>query len=152
MLALLQTGGHPPKVEAELIEQIRAIPGDFHFETFISLSCHNCPDVVQALNLMAVLNPGISHTTVSYTHLDVYKRQLLILAVKPRPTCPVESSSLAASVLVNNPTSCTAPAYADGAASEVARASVSAIEVSVFTVFLPFGVKSMQRNVAVTAL
>ena len=64
VLALLQTGGHPPKVEAELIEQIRAIPGDFHFETFISLSCHNCPDVVQALNLMAVLNPGISHTMI----------------------------------------------------------------------------------------
>ncbi len=64
VLALLQTGGHPPKVEAELIEQIRAIPGTFHFETFMSLSCHNCPDVVQALNLMSVLNPGISHTMI----------------------------------------------------------------------------------------
>ncbi|MBK7425333.1 MAG: alkyl hydroperoxide reductase subunit F [Propionivibrio sp.] len=64
VLALLQTGGHPPKIEAELIEQIRAIPGTFHFETFISLSCHNCPDVVQALNLMSVLNPGISHTMI----------------------------------------------------------------------------------------
>ena len=64
VLALLQTGGHPPKIEAELIEQIRAIPGSFHFETFISLSCHNCPDVVQALNLMSVLNPGISHTMI----------------------------------------------------------------------------------------
>ncbi len=64
VLALLQTGGHPPKVEAELIEQIRAVPGTFHFETFISLSCHNCPDVVQALNLMSVLNPGISHTMI----------------------------------------------------------------------------------------
>jgi len=64
VLALLQTGGHPPKVEAEVIEQVRAIPGKFHFETFISLSCHNCPDVVQALNLMSVLNPGISHTMI----------------------------------------------------------------------------------------
>jgi len=64
VLALLQTGGHPPKVEAEVIEQIRAIPGRFHFETFISLSCHNCPDVVQALNLMSVLNPGVSHTMI----------------------------------------------------------------------------------------
>jgi len=64
VLALLQTGGHPPKIESELIEQIRAIPGTFHFETFISLSCHNCPDVVQALNLMSVLNPGISHTMI----------------------------------------------------------------------------------------
>lgn len=64
VLALLQTGGHPPKVEAEVIDQIRAIPGKFHFETLISLSCHNCPDVVQALNLMSVLNPGISHTVI----------------------------------------------------------------------------------------
>jgi alkyl hydroperoxide reductase subunit F len=64
ILALLQTGGHPPKVEPELIEQIRAIPGSYRFETFISLSCHNCPDVVQALNLMSVLNPGISHTMI----------------------------------------------------------------------------------------
>ena len=64
ILALLQTGGHPPRVEPEIVEEIRSIPGTFHFETFISLTCHNCPDVVQALNLMAVLNPGISHTMV----------------------------------------------------------------------------------------
>ena len=67
ILALLQTGGHPPKVDAGVIDEIRAIPataGEFHFETFISLSCHNCPDVVQALNLMAVLNPGISHQMI----------------------------------------------------------------------------------------
>ncbi|WP_299071229.1 alkyl hydroperoxide reductase subunit F [Accumulibacter sp.] len=64
ILALLQVGGHPPKAEASTIEEIRAIPGTFHFETFISLSCHNCPDVVQALNLMAVLNPGISHEMI----------------------------------------------------------------------------------------
>ena len=64
VLALMQTGGHPPKVDAEVIEQVRAIPGKYHFETFISLSCHNCPDVVQALNLMSVLNPGISHTMI----------------------------------------------------------------------------------------
>ncbi|MFZ1537245.1 MAG: alkyl hydroperoxide reductase subunit F [Chromatiaceae bacterium] len=64
VLALLQTGGHPPKVEPAVIEQIRALPGTLRFETFISLSCHNCPDVVQALNLMAVVNPGISHTMI----------------------------------------------------------------------------------------
>ncbi|HPB73791.1 MAG TPA: alkyl hydroperoxide reductase subunit F [Chromatiaceae bacterium] len=64
VLALLQTGGHPPKVEPEVIAAIKAIPGTFRFETFISLSCHNCPDVVQALNLMAVLNPGVSHTMI----------------------------------------------------------------------------------------
>jgi alkyl hydroperoxide reductase subunit F len=64
VLALLQTGGHPPKVEAEVIAAIKALPGSFSFETFISLSCHNCPDVVQALNLMAVLNPGITSTMI----------------------------------------------------------------------------------------
>ncbi len=64
VLALLQSGGHPPKVEPEVIAQIRALPGNFRFETFISLSCHNCPDVVQALNLLAVLNPGIRHTMI----------------------------------------------------------------------------------------
>ncbi len=64
ILALLQVGGHPLKAEAELIEQIRGIEGRFEFETYISLSCHNCPDVVQALNLMAVINPNIRHTMI----------------------------------------------------------------------------------------
>jgi alkyl hydroperoxide reductase subunit F len=64
VLALLQTGGHPPKVEPAVIEQIKALPGKFDFETYISLSCHNCPDVVQALNLMAVLNPNITSTMI----------------------------------------------------------------------------------------
>ena len=64
VLALLQVGGYPPKVDAALIEQIRGIEGNFEFQTFVSLSCHNCPDVVQALNVMAVLNPRIRHTMV----------------------------------------------------------------------------------------
>lgn len=64
VLALLQAGGHPPKVDEAVIEQVRALQGAFEFETFISLSCQNCPDVVQALNLMAVLNPGVRHTMI----------------------------------------------------------------------------------------
>ncbi len=68
VLALLQVGGHPPKVEADVIEQIRALSGrdgqPLHFEVFMSLSCHNCPDVVQALNLMAALNPNIRTTII----------------------------------------------------------------------------------------
>jgi alkyl hydroperoxide reductase subunit F len=64
VLALLQAGGHPPKVEADLIETIRSLKGPLEFETYISLSCHNCPDVVQALNLMAVLNPNVRHTMI----------------------------------------------------------------------------------------
>ncbi len=64
VLALLQVGGYPPKVEQVLIDQIRGVKGTFRFETYYSLSCQNCPDVVQALNLMAVLNPGIEHVAI----------------------------------------------------------------------------------------
>ena len=64
VLALLQAGGHPLKLDAEKIEQIKNIQGKFHFETYISLSCHNCPDVVQALNAMSIINSNISHTMI----------------------------------------------------------------------------------------
>ncbi|MGY3255903.1 alkyl hydroperoxide reductase subunit F [Pseudomonas chlororaphis] len=64
VLALLQVGGHPSKASVEVIEQIRALKGEFNFETYFSLSCQNCPDVVQALNLMAVLNPNIRHVAI----------------------------------------------------------------------------------------
>ena len=79
ILALLQTGGHPPKAEASVLDEIRAIPGSFHFETFISLSCHNCPDVVQALNLMSVINPGISHQMIdgALFQSEVSERQIM---------------------------------------------------------------------------
>ncbi|HSN62552.1 MAG: alkyl hydroperoxide reductase subunit F [Azonexus sp.] len=79
ILALLQTGGHPPKVDADVIEQIKALPGNFRFETYISLSCHNCPDVVQAMNLMAVLNPGVSHVMIDGALFqgEVEERQIM---------------------------------------------------------------------------
>lgn len=64
ILAILQTGGHPPKVEPDVIEQIRNLEGTYQFETYISLSCQNCPEVVQALNLMAIINPNVSHTII----------------------------------------------------------------------------------------
>lgn len=64
VLALLQVSGRAPKVDQSVIEQIKNIKGDYQFETYISLSCHNCPDVVQALNLMSVLNSGITHTMI----------------------------------------------------------------------------------------
>ena len=64
VLALLWTGGHPPKVEQEVIDQIKALDGDFAFEVYMSLSCHNCPDVVQALSLMAVLNPKVKTVVI----------------------------------------------------------------------------------------
>ncbi len=79
VLALLQVGGHPPRVSAEVIEQIRQIEGEFHFETYFSLSCQNCPDVVQALNLMAVLNPGIHHVAIdgALFQSEVDERQVM---------------------------------------------------------------------------
>jgi alkyl hydroperoxide reductase subunit F len=64
VLALLHIGGHPMKLDDDTIAQVKAIEGQFHFETYISLSCQNCPDVVQALNMMAVLNPNISHVMI----------------------------------------------------------------------------------------
>jgi len=64
VLALLQVGGHPSKASAETIEQVRNLDGDFIFETYFSLSCQNCPDVVQALNLMSILNPRIKHVAI----------------------------------------------------------------------------------------
>ena len=64
VLALLQAGGYPPKASAETMEQVRQLDGDYHFETYFSQSCQNCPDVVQALNLMAVLNPRVRHTAI----------------------------------------------------------------------------------------
>jgi alkyl hydroperoxide reductase subunit F len=64
VLALLQVGGYPPKVAPELLEQVRNLGGDFAFETYFSLSCQNCPDVVQALNLMSVVNPRIRHVAI----------------------------------------------------------------------------------------
>jgi len=64
VLALLQVGGHPPKIDDAVREQIRNLPGEYHFETYFSLSCQNCPDVVQALNAMAVINPRIHHVAI----------------------------------------------------------------------------------------
>jgi alkyl hydroperoxide reductase subunit F len=64
VLALLQVGGYPPKVEQAILEQVRALDGDFEFEVYVSLTCHNCPDVVQALNLMAIQNPRIKTTMI----------------------------------------------------------------------------------------
>jgi alkyl hydroperoxide reductase subunit F len=87
VLALLQTGGHPPKVEQEVIEQIKALGVDdgreFVFETFMSLTCHNCPDVVQALNLMAVLNPRVRHVAVDggLFRDEVERRQILAVPI-----------------------------------------------------------------------
>jgi alkyl hydroperoxide reductase subunit F len=83
ILAILQTGGYPLKIEKELIEQIKSINGSYKFETYISLSCHNCPDVVQALNVMSLLNPNITHTMIDG---DVYQDEVKDKKIMSVPT------------------------------------------------------------------
>src|SRR3546814_10168854 len=80
ILALLHVGGHPPKEDAELLDAVRTLEGDFVFETFFSLSCQNCPDVVQALNIMAALNSDIRHTAIdgALFPAEVARRQVKI--------------------------------------------------------------------------
>jgi NADH-dependent peroxiredoxin subunit F len=79
ILALLQTGGHPPKLSEDKIAQIKALDGEYVFETYFSLSCQNCPDVVQALNVMAVLNPNIKHVAIdgALFQKEVDERQIM---------------------------------------------------------------------------
>ena len=82
VLALLQVGGHPPKIEQELIDQIKNLDsdsGELRFETYMSLTCHNCPDVVQALNLLAVLNPRVKSVVIDggLYQQEVENRQVL---------------------------------------------------------------------------
>ena len=79
VLALLQIGGYPPKVDEDILKQIRELDGDFEFEIYVSLTCHNCPDVVQALNLMAVQNPRIKNTMIEggLFQAEVKERQIM---------------------------------------------------------------------------
>jgi len=81
VLALLQVGGYPPKIEDEKVERIRGLEGEYRFETYMSLSCQSCPDVVQALNAMAVLNPRISHVAIDGALYQEEVERLGILAV-----------------------------------------------------------------------
>ena len=79
VLALLWTGGHPPKVDAEVLEQIKSLDADMKFEVYMSLSCHNCPDVVQAATLMAIYNPKIETTIIdgALNQAEVDARQVM---------------------------------------------------------------------------
>src|SRR5471030_1073654 len=79
VLALLQVGGYPSKASADTIEQARSLQGEFKFETYFSQSCQNCPDVVQALNLLAVLNPNVHHVAIdgALFQAEVTDRQIM---------------------------------------------------------------------------
>jgi NADH-dependent peroxiredoxin subunit F len=83
VLALLQVGGHPLKLEADKIQQVAQLTGEFKFETYVSLSCHNCPDVVQAINMMAVINPNITHVMIDGA---IYQQEVTDLKIMSVPT------------------------------------------------------------------
>ena len=83
VLALLQVSGRAPKVDQKVVDQIKNIKGDYRFETYASLSCHNCPDVVQALNVMSLLNPNITHTMIDGA---VYKEEVEAKQIMAVPT------------------------------------------------------------------
>lgn len=79
VLALLQVGGHPSKEAQDLQDQIKQLQGTMHFETFYSITCHNCPEVIQSLNLMTILNPNITHTAIdgALFQQEVEDRQIM---------------------------------------------------------------------------
>lgn len=81
VLALLQVSGRPPKIDDSVKERILALEKNHHFETYVSLSCHNCPDIVQALNIMSVLNPKLSHTMIDGAFFKEEAESKDILAV-----------------------------------------------------------------------
>lgn len=90
ILALLQVSGRPPKVEDSIVQQIQSIERPLTFETYVSLTCHNCPDVVQALNILAVLNPKISHTMIEG---GMYQQEIDDKQVMAVPTVFLDGSS-----------------------------------------------------------
>lgn len=79
MLALFHTGGHPVKIEADVIEQVIALDGPFEFETYISLSCQNCSEEIQALKVLLVLNLNINHNMIddALCEDEIDKRQIM---------------------------------------------------------------------------
>ncbi|GLB62085.1 alkyl hydroperoxide reductase subunit F [Cytobacillus sp. NCCP-133] len=90
VLALLQVSGRAPKVDQKVIDQVKNIQGEYHFETYVSLSCHNCPDVVQALNVMSVLNPAITHTMIDGA---AYKEEVDAKEIMAVPTVLLNGES-----------------------------------------------------------
>ncbi|RBP88392.1 alkyl hydroperoxide reductase subunit F [Cytobacillus firmus] len=90
VLALLQVSGRAPKVDQKVIDQVKKVEGEYRFETYVSLSCHNCPDVVQALNVMSVLNPNISHTMIDGA---AYKEEVDAKEIMAVPTVLLNGES-----------------------------------------------------------
>jgi len=83
VLALLQVSGRAPKAEPKIIDQIKALQGKYHFDSYVNMSCHICPEIVQALNLMSVLNPGITHTMVDGS---IFRQEVETKSIMAVPT------------------------------------------------------------------
>lgn len=81
VLALLHSGGHPIKIDDNLLTQVSQLSGEYRFETYVSLSCQTCPDVVQALNMMAAINPNIKHTMIDGAIFEDEVKEHNIMAV-----------------------------------------------------------------------
>lgn len=93
VLALLQVSGRPPKIDESLVKQIKQINQPLSLETYVSLSCHNCPDVVQALNIMSVLNPLIEHTMIEGS---MYKDEVETVGIMAVPTIMLDGEEFGA--------------------------------------------------------
>ena len=121
VLALLQAGGHPSKAAPAILEQIRGLEGEFNFETFVSLTCQSCPDVVQALNLMALVNPKIRHTMVDGALFqdEVERRQVMAVPAVFLNGEPFGQGRMELEEIVSK-------LDADGAARDVARFNAKA--------------------------
>ena len=90
VLALLQTGGHPPKEDPKTLEAAKNLAGPLDFVTYVSLTCQNCPDVVQALNLMAAINPNVTHTMVDGS---MFQREVEAKKIMAVPTVELSGAT-----------------------------------------------------------
>jgi alkyl hydroperoxide reductase subunit F len=119
ILGLVQVGGHPPKVDPDLLAQLAAVEGEHHFETYFSTSCQVCPEVVQALNLAAVVNPGITHVAIDGSCFpdEVEARQVLAVPSVFRNGEPFEQGAMSVEDLL---------AKLDHAADDRAAAALAA--------------------------
>jgi len=103
VLALLHSGGHPIKLDPELIKQVAQLEGEYSFETYVSLSCQNCPDVVQALNMMAAINPQITHVMIDGSEFseEVYQRDILSVPATYLNGQPFSQGRISVSDIIN---------------------------------------------------
>ncbi|GAA3602834.1 alkyl hydroperoxide reductase subunit F [Marihabitans asiaticum] len=122
VLALLQVGGHPVKEDEATLAAARGITGEHHFTTYMSLTCQNCPTVVQALNALAVLNPGVTHTVVEGSLFQDEVERENVMAV---PTMKLGEESFGSGRMELSEIIATLDERTGGSGAEVAAAALS---------------------------